>query len=178
MIGGTCRSSPTHARTSTSATSCRRPRRTSCGAGRSDHESATYTLSPSTSRVRGPCLTTFQTQSEIGGQAQSGMVAGPWRSDTLPLLPRRPFRCTPNSPCHGDSRTRAHSSSRVRRCPLTHLTVRRRVCSASQSVGVRLCVFDRLSTLCQGAENQGRRVRRASRSSVCQVVSRMSPPGR
>ncbi len=78
-----------------------------------------------------------------------------------------------------DARSRTH-----RRTPMDwdaeHIllrTVRSRMCSASQSIGVRRCVRDRVSMSCHGP------ITSASRTItqpvwVCQVVSRIRLPGR
>ncbi|SLH66135.1 Uncharacterised protein [Mycobacteroides abscessus subsp. abscessus] len=61
--------------------------------------------------------------------------------------------------------------------PLTHFTVRSSMCSASQSIGVRRCVRLRWSLLCQGPSTSASRTI-SQPVSVCQVVSRIMPPGR
>ncbi|SHW78081.1 Uncharacterised protein [Mycobacteroides abscessus subsp. abscessus] len=61
--------------------------------------------------------------------------------------------------------------------PLTQRTVRSRMCSASQSVGVRLCVFERESTSCQGPSTSASRTV-SHPVLVCHVVSTIRLPGK
>ena len=72
----------------------------------------------------------------LGRSRVDGVVAG---AVVLPAAPRR-----------GRSRATGRTPPARSTVPLTHVTVRSRMCSASSSVGVRRCVADRSSWLCHG----------------------------